>query len=325
MTDPLTLSLPQRIWLQVNPEGDPEDRSQPVSEANWGDLTWCYDSIGGQEVAYVREDLADGFLLLGLLADIRAAAGDSEGRLMQPELVEHIRKLKAQADEADALRGRIAELERDRDQWKANHDNQAALKAALLDRPDLKDRATLVQSMAADRERLRAENEALRADLQQRINDEADIHYSGEEQARSGVHELFTGLDDCEIEVPDEWHEKPLLRFIFETDPGDDSVGMPSRSAWSLAKDQSGTVLLDLLSQLLTHEAAVYDAERYRWIRNQALVEIGNKKVGGYTITLRGWDLTVLIPWHIQPDSDHLGNFRLTDTAIDAARAAREG
>jgi hypothetical protein len=110
MTDPLTLSLPQRIWLQVNTDGDPEDRSEPVSEANWGDLTWHHDSIGGQEVTYVREDLADGFLLLSLLADIRAAAGDGDGRLMQPDLVEHIRQLKARADEAAALAADVATL-----------------------------------------------------------------------------------------------------------------------------------------------------------------------------------------------------------------------
>ena len=43
--------------------------------------------------------------LLGLLADIRAAAGDRQGRLTQPELVEHIRGLKARADQAEQLRG----------------------------------------------------------------------------------------------------------------------------------------------------------------------------------------------------------------------------
>lgn len=47
----------------------------------------------------------DEYTLLGLLADIRAAAGDRDGRLMQPELVEHIRGLKARADEAEQLRG----------------------------------------------------------------------------------------------------------------------------------------------------------------------------------------------------------------------------
>ncbi len=32
----------------------------------------------------------------------------------------------------------------ERDQWKANHDNQVALKAAIMQRPDLKERADLV-------------------------------------------------------------------------------------------------------------------------------------------------------------------------------------
>ena len=228
----------------------------------------------------------------------RDAGADSE-RLKSADAIEQV---------AGPLRERVAGLE----------DRLTTIHGAYS-------HAELLKQNAEDElARLRAENEALRADLQQRINDEADIRYSGEEQARSGVHELFTGLDDCEIEVPDEWHEKPLLRFIFETDPGDDSVGMPSRSAWSLAKDQSGTVLIDLLSRLLTHEAAVSDSERYRWILDQAHVQIGNKKVYS-NVTLRGWDLNVLIPWDIQPESDHLGNFRLTDAAIDAARAAREG
>lgn len=36
---------------------------------------------------------------------------------------------------------RILELEKSRDMWKANHDNQVKLKNQLMDRPDLKDRA----------------------------------------------------------------------------------------------------------------------------------------------------------------------------------------
>ncbi len=121
--------------------------------------------------------------LLGLLADIRAAAGDREGRLMQAELVEHIRTLKLRADQADTLSTKVTELEalrseaaqlshqfrNERDQWKANHDNQVALKAALLDRPDLKERAALVQSLAAERDHLRAEVEALRACLSEHL------------------------------------------------------------------------------------------------------------------------------------------------------------
>ena len=202
----------------------------------------------------LREQLAECFNLGGADAD----GNGTEWRAVHA--VRSVRQLRqdydAACDEAEKLRERVAGLE----------DRLTTIHGAYS-------HAELLKQNAEDElARLRAENEALRADLQQRINDEADIRYSGEEQARSGVHELFTGLDDCEIEVPDEWHEKPLLRFIFETDPGDDSVGMPSRSAWSLAKDQSGTVLIDLLSRLLTHEAAVSDSERYRWILDQAHV-----------------------------------------------------
>lgn len=45
--------------------------------------------------------------LLRLVADIRAAVGDPIGRLMQDELVEHCRKLKA---DSDALK-KLNELE----------------------------------------------------------------------------------------------------------------------------------------------------------------------------------------------------------------------
>jgi len=73
-----------------------------------------------------------------------------------------------------------------------------------------------------------------------------DVHY----QQLRATHELFTGLDDCAVEVPDDWHEKPLLRFTGQHDPGDDSVGLGSRTAWVLAADQSGTVLGDVLARL---------------------------------------------------------------------------
>ena len=45
--------------------------------------------------------------LLGLVADLRAALGDPEGRLMQDELIAHARRLKT---ERDAAAARVAEL-----------------------------------------------------------------------------------------------------------------------------------------------------------------------------------------------------------------------
>lgn len=45
---------------------------------------------------------------------------------------------------------------KERDHWKANHDNQVTIKAAILDRPDLNDRAKLVMDLIAEQERLRS-------------------------------------------------------------------------------------------------------------------------------------------------------------------------
>jgi hypothetical protein len=46
---------PERIWLQVNPEGDASDTGYPADHEG---VTWCWHSIGGQEVEYVRADRA---------------------------------------------------------------------------------------------------------------------------------------------------------------------------------------------------------------------------------------------------------------------------
>lgn len=45
---------------------------------------------------------------LDLIAQIRIAAGDPKGKLMQDQLVEHIAELKAKTDKLDALNSRIA-------------------------------------------------------------------------------------------------------------------------------------------------------------------------------------------------------------------------
>ena len=41
---------------RATPEGDANDRSQPFPYGH--EATWCADSIGGQQVAYIRADLA---------------------------------------------------------------------------------------------------------------------------------------------------------------------------------------------------------------------------------------------------------------------------
>jgi hypothetical protein len=53
---PMDASAPPRVWLQVDDQGDNEDRSETIPETSWCDLTWCSESIGGQEIEYVRVD-----------------------------------------------------------------------------------------------------------------------------------------------------------------------------------------------------------------------------------------------------------------------------
>ena len=72
------------------------------------------DSEGGETDAPAVDAQREEFTLLGLIADIRAAAGDPDGRLMQDELVQHIA---AAVKERDDLRERLdAQIK----QWQAD-------------------------------------------------------------------------------------------------------------------------------------------------------------------------------------------------------------
>lgn len=51
-------TAPPKVWLQVNIDGDAEDRSEAIPQTSWMDLAWHYESLGGQEVEYIRADLA---------------------------------------------------------------------------------------------------------------------------------------------------------------------------------------------------------------------------------------------------------------------------
>ena len=52
--------------------------------------------------------------------------------------------------------GYIEQVERERDMWKANHDNQVAIKRIIAARPDLKERAPMVEKLMAERNRAQA-------------------------------------------------------------------------------------------------------------------------------------------------------------------------
>jgi hypothetical protein len=66
-----------------------------------------------------------------------------------------LRQLK---NERDAARAEAAK-------WKANHDNQVALKSAIIQRPDLGDRSEQVQALIKNRDFLRAEIKSMRDDI----------------------------------------------------------------------------------------------------------------------------------------------------------------
>ncbi|WP_049427093.1 hypothetical protein [Stenotrophomonas maltophilia] len=70
------------------------------------------------------------------------------------------------------------------------------------------------------------------------------------------VRELSTSLGEGVLDhlLPDEWHEKPLLRFQGAFDEGDRSVGIGERCGNVLAADQSGTVLGDYLASRAAKE-----------------------------------------------------------------------
>lgn len=68
--------------------------------------------------------------------------------------------------ELNGLAAQVAQFRAERDMWKSNHDNQVAIKRAVLDRPDLKERATLVQALISERDQLRADNAVLAAEVE---------------------------------------------------------------------------------------------------------------------------------------------------------------
>jgi hypothetical protein len=52
----LDRTAPERIWLQINPDGCASERDEPFPYGE--EVTWCQDSVGGLQVEYVRADLA---------------------------------------------------------------------------------------------------------------------------------------------------------------------------------------------------------------------------------------------------------------------------
>lgn len=105
--DPASVAFPSAVG------GLPTKTYSPaVLQSMIADLS--SDSEGGETDAPAVDAQREEFSLLGLIADIRAAAGDPAGRLMQDELVQHIAGV---VKERDDLRARIhAQIE----QWQTD-------------------------------------------------------------------------------------------------------------------------------------------------------------------------------------------------------------
>lgn len=100
-------TAPPFVWLQVDTNSDNSERSETISESSWGDLTWCYEPIGGLEVVYVRADA-----VTALVAErneytkrMDALASASEANFLRAES-----KLAEQAAEIERLKDHASEL-----------------------------------------------------------------------------------------------------------------------------------------------------------------------------------------------------------------------
>ena len=120
-------------------------RNQEEDETAW---MAAGDSEGGETDAPAANAQRDEFTLLGLIADIRAAAGDPTGRLMQDELVRHIA---AVVKERDDLRER---LDAQITQWQTDTGRlEADLRAAMEARSQAINEADRLRAdLAAERQ-----------------------------------------------------------------------------------------------------------------------------------------------------------------------------
>ena len=122
----------------------------------------CHDGCAGEQCKVERDSppvdsTREEFTLLGLIADIRAAAGDPSGRLMQDELVQHIAGV---VKERDDLRERLdAQIQ----QWQTDTGRLAAdLRAAMESRSQaINDADRLRAELATERQAREALQEAI--------------------------------------------------------------------------------------------------------------------------------------------------------------------
>jgi hypothetical protein len=96
------------------------------------------------------------------------------------------------AQENDQLKQERDEARKETAMWKANHDNQVSLKAMLMDRPDLGDRASRIAELIRERDEAREQVKEL-IYIAERAIDLAEIDF--ENDKFGVVSELRDGLE----------------------------------------------------------------------------------------------------------------------------------
>jgi hypothetical protein len=95
----MDLTAPPKVWLQIDTDGDNEDRSEAIPRDSWGQISWCYESIGGQEVVYIRQDIANAEVA-ALRAEVEAMDRNLAGAMdIIAECDKIIARVRALADE----------------------------------------------------------------------------------------------------------------------------------------------------------------------------------------------------------------------------------
>ena len=107
--------------------------------------------------------------------------------------------------------------------------------------------ATLENEIATKDAELARLREALEAEKENSLMAQSYAHDNGLYAARTGVQEVFVSPDGEILHELMEG-EKPFCRIEYYEDSGDDSVGIPSVSFWTLAENQEGTELLDVIA-----------------------------------------------------------------------------
>lgn len=120
-------------------------------------------------------------------------------------------------EELKAMRETLVAAQKEAAMWKANHDNQVMIKCAVLDRPDLGDRAQRVQELIKQNEELRKQiEEKTEPMLVLKMNNRTLEIYKKEKEYRYESYEWVNGVLQHQYGVLslEENHVKEWLNWL---------------------------------------------------------------------------------------------------------------